>query len=182
MVNLNNLLLPRSVSKTVSHLNIRRRAANADDEPFLYDLYSATREEEVSAWGLSAEQRESFLKLQFTARQRHYDIAFAGAEDRIILIDERPAGRILVFRSELEIRLVDIALLPEHQGRGAGAFLLKELIEEARTAAKSLTLHVGKLNPAVRLYQRLGFAVVSDVGGDYKMEWRPTTDQTKEST
>ncbi len=164
------------MSETITKVQqtaISWRPARAEDEQFLYDLYCSTREQEISAWGLEAAQRENFLKLQFTARKRHYEIAFPDAEHRIILLDERPAGRMLVFRSEREIRLVDIALLPEHQGRGTGTSLMRELIEEARSAGKPLTLHVGKLNPAARLYQRLGFSVTSDTGADYKMECRP---------
>ena len=59
---------------------------------------------------------------------------------------------------------MDIALLPEHRGAGIGAQLLRELQEEARSAGKSLTIHVERFNPALRLYERLGFRQVEDKG------------------
>jgi ribosomal protein S18 acetylase RimI-like enzyme len=149
------------------------RPARPDDEAFLYELYRSTRGEELSAWGIEGAQREMLLRLQFTARQRHYDIAFPEADHKIILCDDRPAGRILVFRSEREIRLVDIALLPEHRGRGAGASLIKDLLAEAQASGKPVTLHVDRLNRAARLYRRLGFLVADDTGAAYRMEWRP---------
>lgn len=148
------------------------RQACSGDEAFLYELYCSTRSEEIAAWGLEPAQREMIMKLQFTARQRHYDIAFPGADHKIILRDDRRAGRILVFRSEREIRLVDVALVPEERGRGIGAALVSALIEEARAEGKPVTLHVAKANRAAGLYRRLGFSVTNDLGTDYKMEWQ----------
>ena len=149
------------------------RLATPDDQAFLYDLYCSTRSEEIDAWGLEGAARETLLKLQFTARERHFDIAYTGAEHQIILCDDRPIGRILVYRSEIEIRLVDVALLPEHRGSGIGAMLVRALCVEARAAGKPVTLHVSKSNRAGRLYERLGFRVAGDIGTDYKLEWRP---------
>jgi len=148
------------------------RPVQPDDQRFLLELYRTTRAEEMAAWGLDAAQMESVLQLQFTARERHYDIAFPESEHKIILCDNRPAGRILVFRSEREIRLVDIALLPDYRGSGIGASLISGLIAEAQTTGKPVTLHVTKSSRAMRLYERLGFQVASDIGTDYRMEWR----------
>jgi ribosomal protein S18 acetylase RimI-like enzyme len=153
-------------------MTVKLRPASPDDEPFLYDLYCSTRAEEMAAWGLDEAQQKTFLELQFNARQRHYEIAFAGADHRIILCDDRPIGRMLVYRSEREIRLVDIALLPERRSGGIGASLIQALLEEASSIGKSVTLHVDKLNRAARLYERLGFKVIGDTGGSHKMEWR----------
>jgi len=148
------------------------RPARPDDEVFLLELYCTTRRDELGAWGVGGAQVDALLKMQFAARQRHYEIAFPGAEHQIILCDDQQAGRILVYRSDLEIRLVDVALLPEHRGRGAGAWLLENLMAESRATAKPVTLHVDKLSRAAHLYQRLGFVVTADTGADYKMEWR----------
>src|SRR5712692_7043934 len=156
---------------------ITLRTALPDDEAFLYQLYGSTRSEEMRAWGLEATQYEMILQLQFTAQRRHYEIAFPEADHRIILCDGRPAGRILVFRSEHEIRLVDIALLTEHRGAGIGASLIRALMLEAQAAAKPLVLHVEKQNRAARLYERLGFSTTADLGGHYRMEFVQSTNR-----
>jgi ribosomal protein S18 acetylase RimI-like enzyme len=153
-------------------MTVTLRLASPDDEPFLFELYCSTRIEEMAAWGLDQSQQKTFLELQFTARERHYDIAFSGADHRIILGDARPAGRMVVYRAEREIRLVDIALLPEHRGGGIGASLIQALLEEASSTGKSVTLHVDKSNRAALLYERLGFTVIGDTGGSFKMEWQ----------
>jgi ribosomal protein S18 acetylase RimI-like enzyme len=154
------------------HALTLRSAVPADHE-FLYELYGDTRRSEMADWGWDLTQQQNFLKLQFTAQTRHYDLAFPNADHQIVLCDDRAVGRILVYRSEHAIRLVNIALLPEHRGRGIGASLIRGLFEEATQAGKPVTLHVGKLSRAARLYQRLGFSITGDTGTDYKMEWRP---------
>ena len=82
----------------------------------------------------------------------------------MILVDGEPAGRFYVHRGEREIRIVDVALLPEHRGNGVGTSLIRDLLAEADASGKSVTIHVERLNPALRLYERLGFAVAEDKG------------------
>lgn len=136
---------------------VRLRAAGPQDCEFLLRLYTSTREEEMAAWGWTAAQREAFLQMQFVARERFYDAAYPAAERQIILLREAPAGAMIVFRNSAEIRLVDIALLPEQRNRGTGAKLIGELIREASGAGLPLKLTVLRANPAARLYARLGF-------------------------
>jgi ribosomal protein S18 acetylase RimI-like enzyme len=83
-----------------------------------------------------------------------------------------PVGRLYVDRCEKAIRIMDIALLPEHRRAGIGTKLLRELQDEARTAGKTLTIHVEKFNPALRLYQRLGFQQIEDKGIYLFLEWK----------
>ncbi len=82
----------------------------------------------------------------------------------MIVAGGRPAGRLYVARWEDEIRIVDIALLPEHRGNGLGTALLRELIEEADAAGKPLSIHVEQNNPARPLYDRLGFEEAGEFG------------------
>ena len=90
-------------------------------------------------------------------------------------MDGEPAGRLYVHRGPSEIRIVDIALLPEHRGGGIGTSLLEELSAEADAAGKSLTIHVERMNPALRLYDRLGFSVAEDKGVYLLLERSPAS-------
>jgi ribosomal protein S18 acetylase RimI-like enzyme len=152
------------------------RSADSNDEAFLHQLYASTRAEEIAAWGWDAAQQEAFLSLQFRAQQAHYD-EYPNVDHRIILSDGHRVGRLLVSRLEDEIRLVDMALLPEARGRGIGAALLRNLLAEAALAGKPVRLHVEKSNPAGRLYQRLGFVTIGDQGTHYFMEWQSNRNQ-----
>ena len=60
-----------------------------------------------------------------------------------------------------DIPELSIALLPEYRGQGIGTDLLKHLLEEVRRVYPALSLSVSPDNPAVRLYNRLGFEVIN---------------------
>src|SRR5258708_9946338 len=85
-------------------------AVDPGDEPFLRALYASTREEELAALGWSPARRETFLEVQFRAREQQYRSQFAGAGDDLVLVEGEPAGRLSVDRAGVLIRLVDIAL------------------------------------------------------------------------
>jgi ribosomal protein S18 acetylase RimI-like enzyme len=149
------------------------RPATPEDEAFLYDLYSSTRAEEVAAWGWPAAQKEMFLKMQFNAQRQSYHARYSAADHSIILVDGREAGRLMVDRSDSQILLVDIALLPDYRGAGIGGALIGDLLSEARRSNKPIRLHVTKANRAARLYERLGFSRMGDDGVYYEMQWSP---------
>ena len=148
------------------------RPVTADDDDFLLSVYDSTRAEELAQAQWAEGQREAFLKWQFDLQRREYETRFADAEYAVILIDNQPAGRIWIGRTKEEIRLLDIAILPAFQNRGAGTILLRKLMDEAKVTGKRLRHMVFVLNDdAHRFYERLGFAVIDDLGGYKHMEW-----------
>lgn len=144
-----------------------------DDNAFLLALYASTRAAELAQVQWQEGQREAFVKWQFEMQRREYDARFPDAEYHVILIDNQPVGRIWIGRTKEEIRLLDIALLPEFQSRGAGTSLLNWLIEGARQENKVLRHMVFVLNDeAHRFYERLGFVVIEEFGAYKHMEWK----------
>jgi ribosomal protein S18 acetylase RimI-like enzyme len=109
-------------------------------------------------------QKDAFLRQQFEAQDAWWRENYAQASFDVVVVDGEPAGRLYVHRGESEIRIVDIALLPEYRGREIGTGLLGDLLAEADAAGKSVTIHVERLNPALVLYERLGFALAEDKG------------------
>jgi ribosomal protein S18 acetylase RimI-like enzyme len=120
-------------------------------------------------------QKETFLRMQFDAQDAWWHENYAEASFDVILVDGEPAGRLYVHRGPSEIRIVDIALMPEHRGGGVGTRLLEDLSAEADAAGKSLTIHVERMNPALRLYERLGFSLAEDKGVYLFLERPPRT-------
>ena len=153
--------------------NVTLRAACADDEDFLFALYASTRRDEMAAWGWPAAQQEMFLRMQYAALKQRYAAEPERTRHHIIWRADAPVGRIIVIRSADEIRLADIALLPEHQSAGIGSALIQKLQEEAARDGLPVRLHVTHDNRAARFYERLGFAVTGDTGSHFKMEWWP---------
>jgi len=120
----------------------------------------------------SEAQKDAFLRQQFEAQTQHYREHFAGARFDVIECDGEPAGRLSVWRGRDEIRLVEIALLPAWRGRGIGGRLLRPILEEAAEQRLPVRIHVERSNPALRLYERLGFAPVAERGLYLLLEWR----------
>src|SRR5918912_3380969 len=107
------------------------RAAAASDDEFLFALYGSTRRDELTAWGMPEAQQETFLRLQYRAQQQRYLAERDHSRHDIILRDGVPVGRMIVVRSADEIRLADIALLPDERGGGIGSALIREMEAEA---------------------------------------------------
>ena len=149
------------------------RPIRPDDGPFLYKVYASTRLEELAPLGWSAEQQAAFLTQQFNAQHQYYHANYADADFQIILVNGQPGGRLYVDRRGDEIRIIDIALLPEYRRAGVGSRLLRDLLDEAAAGGKPVRIHVEKFNPALRLYERLGFSIVDDRGVYWFMEWSP---------
>ena len=154
-------------------MNVLLRSVNEDDNEFLYRVYASTREEELKPAGWGPEQLESFLRMQFSAQDTHYRAHYPGAEFLIISDVEIPTGRLYLYRHPKELRIMDIALLPEHRSKGIGSFLLRSLQQEAKLSGQALTIHVEKENPALNLYHRLGFHEEEDRGVYFFMKWVP---------
>jgi ribosomal protein S18 acetylase RimI-like enzyme len=119
------------------------------------------------------EQRRAFLLRQYELRRFHYLRYHSGAAYLLIRRDGNPIGRIAIHRREDEIRIMDIALIPEYRGMGIGSQLLDELLVEASFENTPVTLHVERHNRAAGLYQRLGFRVIEDGEVYLFLKWVP---------
>ena len=148
------------------------RPAEAGDDAFLRALHASTRQDLASV-GLPPEQVQALLDLQHRARESSYRQQFPGAEDRLVVVEGSPVGRLLLAREPGRIRVVDIALLPEARGRGIGTAVLASVLEQGRAGGQAVALHVEAGNPARALYERLGFGVVAEQPPYQELEWRP---------
>ena len=157
-----------------ARLGIAYRPASDEDMGFLALAYASTRLEEVAQTGWPLETQHQFLAHQFDAQHRHYRQHYPAAEWLVIEREGAAAGRLYIEEWPDQIRLIDIALLPDHRGAGAGSAILSDLMDMATAAEKPLTIHVEKNNPAMRLYLRLGFAPIDEHGVYDLMEWRPS--------
>jgi ribosomal protein S18 acetylase RimI-like enzyme len=138
------------------------RPVASSDQDFLYQVYASTRRAEVSAWGWNEAQQDAFLRMQFMAQQRSYEMQHPQAAHDIIMLDDEPIGRLLIERSDGEILLTDISLLNAYRGRGIGSQLITNLLDEADRTGAKVSLQVLKDNPAARLYERLGFITTGE--------------------
>ena len=150
------------------------RAVQPSDEEFLLGVYAASRADEMALVDWDEAQKMAFLRSQFEAQAAQYRARFPDAEYSIILYKGTPVGRFWIGRTPEQIRLLDIAILPEFQNQGVGAVLLKSLLAESEAAGVPLRHMVFKMNTAaLRFYERFGFSPIEDVGAYIHMERQP---------
>ena len=148
------------------------RPAGDRDRAFLARVYGSTRADEMAVVPWSEEEKRTFLAQQFEAQSVDYARNYPDAAYDVVMVDGKPAGRLIVARWKDELHIVDIALLPEFRGRGIGSRLLQPLLEEADGKGVKTTIWVEHQNPAQTLYRRLGFGPV-DESGIYHLMERP---------
>jgi ribosomal protein S18 acetylase RimI-like enzyme len=141
------------------------------DLPFLAEVYASTRTEELAVTPWTEAQKAEFLDMQFRAQHAHYQRHYPQADWLVTMRGGEDIGRLYIDRWPTQHGIIDIAFLPAHRGHGLGSALLRDLMDEAATAGKGITIHVEKYNPAMRLYRRLGFKTVEDQGVYDLMRW-----------
>ena len=153
--------------------DIAFRPITPEDTEFLYTVYAQTRTEELAIVDWTESQKDAFLRVQFDAQHQAYQETYRGGDFQVILRDGEPIGRLYLARWAREIRIVDIALLPEHRRAGIGSTILKDILAEGARSGKRVSIHVEMFNPALALYERLGFRKLREHGVYYFMEWLP---------
>jgi ribosomal protein S18 acetylase RimI-like enzyme len=143
------------------------------DIPFLVRLYASTREDELAGVPWSAEQKQAFLTQQFQAQRIHYYKYFPEAAFDIIECRTEAIGRLYLENRRTQLHIIDVALMPACRRQGLGTAILGALQTAARARGLGVGIMVEKFNPALQLYERLGFAPVADHEVYVEMEWRP---------
>lgn len=151
------------------------RQEQPGDEGFLFDVFASTRTDELARTNWDESLRRTFLNQQFNAMRQGYRSMFSSGDFLIIELEGRPVGRMVVSRSAAEIRVVDLALLPDQRNRGVGTFLMGQVCAEAADAGRPVRLCVLKNNHALQWYERLGFKKIGEQGFYDELEWRPTS-------
>jgi len=149
------------------------RPETAEDESFVFALYASTRAAEMALTNWTSDQKHAFLRWQFELQRQHYRLHYADAAFDVLMLDDVHVGRMYVSFRPDEIRLMEITIDPRFRGRGIATHALRTLLDNAQRKSVPVTLHVEPDNPAVRLYERLGFSFVEHRGIYQLMEWRP---------
>lgn len=96
-----------------------------------------------------------------------FDEVYDEQHTKIVQIDGEEVGWLTVLRETDRIEVESIYIASERRGAGIGTHLMEQLIVEAELTRKTLTLSTAKMNPARRLYERLGFEAVDE--GEFKV-------------
>ncbi len=113
---------------------------------------------------------DAFVRWQFAAQARHCETVYPGADHLVVLVDGKPAGRLIVARSGQEIVIVDIALLAGSRRAGVGSAVVRGLLDEADAGRLTVRCHILAGNDdAQRFWARQGFVAQEAVGAHLAM-------------
>ena len=133
------------------HGQLSLRPAQPEDYAFCRRLYFDNMEWIIQRLNLDvARQREGFSQ------------RWQVAEVRIITVAGEGVGWLQTAPADDAIFLGQLYLDSRFQRQWIGSRVMRILFEEAMLAKKAVTLGVAKINPARRLYERLGCCVTHD--------------------
>ena len=139
---------------------LQRRPATESDYQFMWNLHQRTFRTYVEAtWGWNEEwQSEYFRETRDLSRYE------------ILTDDGRDIGCLGIRNEEQVLFLEYIAILPEYQNQGVGSEVVRDLLRSAAERGVTVGLSVLKVNPARKLYERMGFQVIGSDEFRYYME------------
>jgi ribosomal protein S18 acetylase RimI-like enzyme len=109
---------------------------------------------------------------QYKTQHEVYFAVYPKAQYGVIQWTGRPVGRLYVDYRDDEVRVLDIAVLPDYRGHGIGEIVMKGICIEAGMRRTPVRLHVHSLSRALSFYRTLGFQQIAVEGPSYCMEWR----------
>src|SRR5215469_5206130 len=135
---------------------ITTRLADERDRPFILNCFLHAMRPSLEAWrGHWDEPRE----------RARFDGMLDIERTTIVDVNEVDVGFVMLVESPVILQLHTIAIAPEHQHRGIGSDIVRDVINMGRQTNREVTLSVLRVNEdALRFYERLGFSVVEEAG------------------
>lgn len=170
---------------------LQSRRADPEDREWLFDLFRFDMKDYIQqTWGWDELiQRESFME---NLPPSSFHILSRAPLRPVLAARPQPAGEKKPShkRREREARtgayclrecsdhlwLEMLLIVPACQRQGLGTQVIRQLQNTALDRAQPIRLSVLRVNPALRLYQRLGFRIDSTDRYSYRLVWRPDAD------
>ena len=127
-------------------------AAKSDFEEFR-TLRKRVIREHVERLGLPWIEREE---------DEYHEKVFAIEGLRVVLHQNKRVGFIGVREEEGAVIIDRFCIESRCQNKGIGTAVMKKIFDEPTCRGKTIKLDVLKKNPAIKLYERLGFVFVSE--------------------
>ncbi len=150
---------------------ITTRAVQPNDRMFLAEVYKSSRGDDLRGLGWDEERISEFLEMQHEAQENFNKNDYQNATDEVLMMGDQQIGHLMFEPRSHEIRLIDVALLPQYRGHGFGTRIIQRLQEKAKTEKMPVRLQVIRFSRAVNLFERLGFVRTSETGTHFQMEW-----------
>ena len=143
---------------------LKVRKVQATDSDFVFAVKKAAFREYVEQiWGWDDTYQRELHNRRFDSQDIH-----------IVQFDGTDVGFLSTSSTPNTLKVDQIYILPEYQGKGIGATCMKGIINDANLEQKPVTLQVLKINTrATAFYQRLGFTIVDENSTHFQMKRPP---------
>jgi ribosomal protein S18 acetylase RimI-like enzyme len=137
------------------------RYSTDNDYEFLYQLNKTTMKKRVEKiWGWEEGVQQKLFRDKSSTEKY-----------KIIVQNNIDIGAISVSKDNNEVFIMNIQILPEYQNRGIGAEVINQIIVDSKSKnLDRVWLQVFKINPAKKLYDKLGFSTIKETETHYVME------------
>lgn len=143
-------------------MDVALRPARLEDFDYCSALYFAEMERFIGE-----------LKLDRVAQVAGFRKRWQVDEVRLITLDGADIGWLQSHAEGDAVFLAQLFVDRPFQRRGIGTAVMQLLIAEAADAGQAVTLGVIKANPALRLYQRLGFRMTHEDARKFYLRREP---------
>jgi len=138
-----------------SAIQLTFRAAREDEFGYCWAMYAAESAEMLHSLNLDKAADKS-------AQAEHFRKRWQSSETRIIYLGPGDVGWLQSRPEDGTLFLAQNFINPDFQNQGLGTAVINHLLGEAAAAGQAMTLGVIRVNPAMRLYKRLGFYVTHE--------------------
>ena len=102
------------------------------------------------------------LHLHRAAQETSFRKQWNSTQVRLIALDGTDVGWVQTIREDDELFVAQMFVDSRFQRKGIGTEVMRRLISEAAAFNLAVRLNVARINPARRLYERLGFRVTRE--------------------
>ncbi len=141
-----------------------------NDNPFFNELFTQLFEKKINLNGFPDAQKEMIIKIQFKAFESRYNNS--NVIPYLITYGKSKAGKAILEKLNNSILLSDITILYQFRNLGIGGRVIDLIKNKLSSNQNKIILHVDKGNPALRLYQKKGFKIISKNEIQFEMEWQ----------
>jgi GNAT superfamily N-acetyltransferase len=153
-------------------LTLRPARDDADDAAFFFALFAATRAPEMAAMPIDAKAKDFLLSVQHRSMTETYRREYPNARWEVIELAGEPVGRLVIDIGSACVTYVDIAILPQAQGRGLARRVMEQALEEPRRLGLPARVTVLMQNVAsLRLCEHVGFVRAEESPPFVRLEW-----------
>lgn len=111
---------------------------------------------------------KSGVKLSSDQHMKRVLYKFTGA--KVIYHNQEKVGLLKTEIIGNKLEVIQFQIASHCQGLGLGSVVMNQVIQQAKDSNLKVVLRVLTVNPAVRLYKRLGFSVTGSANDSFLME------------